>query len=369
MTTVLVTGGAGYVGSHACKALNRAGYTLVTLDNLSTGHADFVKWGPLVEADIRDTEAVAAALQRHDVVAVLHFAACAYVGESVSDPQKYYENNVVGTASLLAAMRRAGCELIVFSSTCAIYGEPKSIPIGEEAPKDPVNPYGATKLMIEQMLEDYAKAYGLRYVALRYFNACGADAEGEIGELRDPETHLIPRAMMALQGHLDGVTIFGDDYDTPDGTAIREYIHVTDLAAAHIAALERLLGGGGSGSFNLGTGRGYSVGQVIEEIGRGTGESLVVESGPRRPGDPAALIADPRRAQAELGFAPQFSDLKTIIALAWAWHRHAHPRRNQPGGVTRGKTDDDASSELPDVKTATRKDGRATEASDDHRSG
>jgi UDP-glucose-4-epimerase GalE len=279
-------------------------------------------------ADIRDSEAVAAALRSQQIEAVLHFAASAYVGESVTDPQKYYENNVAGTLSLLRAMRLAGCSTIVFSSTCAIYGEPAEVPIREDTPKDPVNPYGASKLMIERMLSDYAQAYGLRFVALRYFNACGADPEGEVGELRDPETHLIPRAMMALQGHLSDFAVFGDDYDTPDGTAIRDYIHVTDLASAHVAAVTRLLDGGPSGSFNLGTGHGYSVKQVLAAIAQEAGEHLAVEAGPRRAGDPPVLIADAARARSDLDFRVAYSDLNTIVATAWAWHIRAHPKRD-----------------------------------------
>ncbi len=213
--TVLVTGGAGYVGAHTCKALSRAGYLPVVIDNLSTGHASFVRWGPLVEADIRDSAAISSALRSHQVDAVLHFAASACVGESVTDPQKYYENNVAGSLALLKAMLQAGCLKIVFSSSCAVYGEPEEIPIREQTPKNPVNPYGASKLMVERVLSDYVGAYGLASIALRYFNACGADPDGEVGELRDPETHLIPRAMMALQGHLSDFMVFGDDYATP----------------------------------------------------------------------------------------------------------------------------------------------------------
>jgi UDP-glucose-4-epimerase GalE len=327
MSTVLVTGGAGYVGAHTCKALREAGYLPLVIDNLSTGHKGFVQWGPLIEGDIQDTGLVAQTIRSHHVDAVLHFAASAYVGESMTDPQKYYESNVAGSLSLLKAMRQTGCHHIVFSSTCAVYGEPADIPIREQTPKDPVNPYGASKLMIERILSDYARAYGLCYVALRYFNACGADPEDEIGELRDPETHLIPRAMMALQGHIDDFAVFGTDYETPDGTPIRDYIHVSDLADAHVAGLRRLLEGGESGAFNLGTGHGYSVKQVLAQIEWMTGERLTIEKGPRRPGDPPVLIADPSLANKELGFDPRRSDLKTVIATAWAWHRRAHPKK------------------------------------------
>jgi len=334
--TVLVTGGAGYVGAHTCKALSGAGYLPVVVDNLSTGHASFVRWGPLIEADIRNSDAIFPALRSHQVEAVLHFAASAYVGESVTDPQKYYENNVAGSLALLKAMLQAGCRKIVFSSSCAVYGEPDEIPIREQTPKNPVNPYGASKLMVERVLSDYGEAYGLDYIALRYFNACGADPEGEIGELRQPETHLIPRAMMALQGHLSDFRMFGDDYATPDGTPIRDYIHVSDLADAHVASVQRLIQGGPSGAFNLGTGQGYSVKQVSKAISAETGERLEVGKGPRRPGDPAILVADAALASAELGFSPRRSDLKTIIATAWAWHRRAHPKRGALNGSGNG---------------------------------
>jgi UDP-glucose 4-epimerase/UDP-arabinose 4-epimerase len=330
---ILVAGGAGFVGGHTCKALARAGFLPVVFDNLSTGHRDFVRWGPLVQADLHDTAAVADAIRQHHCVAVLHFAAFAYVGESVTDPAKYYDNNVVGTLSLLAGMRAAGCDALVFSSTCAIYGQPAQVPIAEDTPPDPINPYGASKLMVERILADFRPAYGLRSIALRYFNACGADPDAEIGELRDPETHLIPRAMMALQGHIADFAVFGTDFDTPDGTAIRDYIHVADLADAHVAAVERLLAGSAGGAFNLGTGRGYSVLEVLRAIEREAGEVLPEVSGPPRAGDPAVLVADPTRAREGLGFNPVHSDLATIVRTAWAWHRRAHPRRNAPPSV------------------------------------
>jgi UDP-glucose-4-epimerase GalE len=323
--TILVTGGAGYVGAHACKGLARAGFTPVVFDNLSTGHRDFVRWGPLAEGDIRDYSAVLQALRDYRPDAVLHFAACAYVGESVVDPQKYYDNNVTGSLSLLKAMLEVGCRNIVFSSSCAIYGEPEELPIGEAAPKNPLSPYGASKLMVERLLSDYGCAYGLSSIALRYFNAAGADPDGEIGELRDPETHLIPRAMMAIQGHIEDFAVFGSDFDTPDGTAIRDYIHVSDLADAHVAALSRLLAGRPDGKFNLGTGHGYSVKEVLDAIAAETGTSLRAV-GPRREGDPGSLIADPTLARGELGFTPASSNLETIIKTAWAWHRKAHPK-------------------------------------------
>lgn len=325
---VLVAGGAGYIGGHTCKALSAAGFDVVTFDNFTTGHRDFVRWGPVVEGDIHDSSAIADAIRTYDAKGVLHFAACAYVGESVVDPQKYYDNNVGGTLSLLRGMMAAGCRNLVFSSTCAIYGQPDQVPIRETTSPNPVNPYGASKLMVERILSDYARAYDLRSIALRYFNACGADQDGDIGELRDPETHLIPRAMMALQGHVDDFQVFGSDYPTEDGTAIRDYIHVSDLADAHVAALGLLLDGHPGGAYNLGTGQGYSVKDVLDAIEAETGEVLPAAKGPRREGDPAVLIADPTQAQQILGFRPRYSDLETIVRTAWAWHRRAHPRRN-----------------------------------------
>lgn len=325
---VLVAGGAGYVGAHACKSLARAGFLPVVLDNLSTGHRGFVRWGPLVQADLRDTATIADMLRRHGCIAVLHFAASAYVGESVTDPAKYYENNVAGTLSLLSAMRTAGCNVLVFSSTCAVYGEPRNVPITEDTRPEPINPYGASKLMVERILADFRPAYGLRSIALRYFNACGADPDNELGELRDPETHLIPRAMMALQGHILDFAVFGADFETPDGTAIRDYVHVSDLADAHVAALEKLLAGAPGGVFNLGTGRGCSVKEVLEAIESEAGQRLPRITGPRRPGDPAVLVAAAGCARQELGFDPVRSDLASIVRTAWAWHRRAHPRRH-----------------------------------------
>ena len=326
---ILVVGGAGYIGSHACKALAAAGYTPVVFDNLCLGHRDFVRWGPLVEGDIRDAAAVEAAIRDHDCQAVMHFAAFAYVGESVTDPAKYYANNVTGTLGLLEGMRNANCDKLVFSSTCAVYGEPTRLPITEDTATSPVNAYGRSKLMCETILTDYSTAYDLNFTALRYFNASGDDADSEIGELRDLETHLIPRALMALQGYIEDFQIFGSDFPTPDGTAIRDYIHVSDLADAHVAALQRLLNGATGGSiFNLGVGHGYSVGEVLAMITAVTGQSLPAPKGDRRPGDPAQLVADAAKARDELGFAPRHSDLRNIIETAWRWHQRAHPKRN-----------------------------------------
>lgn len=322
--TILVTGGAGYIGSHACRALVAAGYRPLVYDNFSTGHRSFVA-GELVVGDLLDKSALARLFAQADIAAVMHFAAASLVGESVADPQKYYVNNVTGTLSLLAAMREAGCRRIVFSSTGAVYGHADSKALAEDYACAPINPYGASKWMIERLLADYRSAYGFGAFCLRYFNASGADAAGGIGELRDHETHLIPRAMMTLQGHLTDFAIFGDDYDTPDGTAIRDYIHVTDLAAAHVSALQLLLEGHAGGSFNLGTGKGFSVREILAAIAAETGREVPHAVKPRRAGDPTYLVADPAAARAVLKFEPRHSDLKTIIRTAWAWHQKAHP--------------------------------------------
>jgi UDP-glucose-4-epimerase GalE len=323
---ILVTGGAGYIGSHCCRALTAAGYQPVVFDNFSTGHRHFVN-GPLVTGDLADKAALARAFAEHEIAAVMHFAASSLVGESVAEPQKYYMNNLAGTLSLLDAMREAGCHRLVFSSTGAVYGNADSKALPESYPCAPINPYGASKWMIERMLADYRDAYGFGSFALRYFNASGADASGGIGELRDVETHLIPRAMMALQGHVPDFAVFGDDYDTPDGTAIRDYIHVTDLAAAHLLALQMLLQGHRGGAFNLGTGTGYSVREILGAIAAETGRAVPHLVKPRRAGDPTYLVADPTAARETLKFRTAHSDLPTIIRTAWAWHRKAHPFR------------------------------------------
>ncbi|WP_061026642.1 UDP-glucose 4-epimerase GalE [Bradyrhizobium sp. CCH5-F6] len=325
--TVLVTGGAGYIGSHACRALTAAGYQPVVYDNLSTGHRSFVS-GPLVTGDLLDGAMLARAFADHKITAVMHFAAASLVGESMTDPQKYYINNVQGTLSLLQAMRNAGCHRIVFSSTGAVYGNADSKALPEDFPCAPINPYGASKLMIERMLADYRTAYGFGAFCLRYFNASGADPAGGIGEMRDNETHLIPRAMMALQGHVE-FAVFGNDYDTPDGTAIRDYIHVTDLAAAHLAALKLLEDGHAGGSFNLGTGSGFSVREILDAIRLETGREVPHTVKPRRAGDPTYLVADPSAARKVLNFVPRHSDLPTVIRTAWAWHQKAHPFRSR----------------------------------------
>jgi UDP-glucose 4-epimerase len=321
---ILVTGGAGYIGSHACLALEAAGYQPIVYDNLSTGHRHFVR-GPLVIGNLLDGEALARVFAQHDIQAVMHFAAASLVGESMADPHKYYTNNVSGTLSLLGAMREAGCKRLVFSSTGAVYGNADSKALSEDHPCAPINTYGATKWMIERILADYRTAYGFGAFCLRYFNASGADESGAIGELRDNETHLIPRAMMAMQGHLCDFAVFGTDYQTPDGTAIRDYIHVTDLAAAHVAALKLLMQAHQGGTYNLGTGNGFSVRQILEAIARETGRNVPHLIKPRRAGDPAYLIADASAARDVLQFSPRHSDLVTIIRTAWAWHLKAHP--------------------------------------------
>jgi UDP-glucose-4-epimerase GalE len=321
---ILVTGGAGYIGSHACRAIEAAGYQAVVYDNLSTGHRHFVR-GPLLVGDLLDAAALKRAFAQHPIAAVMHFAAASLVGESMSDPQKYYVNNVNGTLSLLGAMREAGCRRLVFSSTGAVYGQADSKALTEDHPCAPINTYGTTKWMIERILADYRNAYGFGAFCLRYFNASGADETGGIGELRDNETHLIPRAMMAMQGHLADFAVFGTDYDTPDGTAIRDYVHVTDLAAAHVAALRLLMQGHQGGAFNLGTGTGFSVREILAAIAAETGRNVPHVIKPRRAGDPAYLVADPSAARDVLKFAPLHSDLPTIIRTAWAWHQKAHP--------------------------------------------
>ena len=337
---ILVTGGAGYIGSHCCRALAAAGYHPVTYDNFSTGHRSFVT-GSLVVGDLSDKTALGRTFAQHDIVAVMHFAASSLVGESVVDPQKYYINNLAGTLSLLDAMREAECHRLVFSSTGAVYGNADSQALPESYACAPINPYGASKWMIERILADYRGAHGLGSFALRYFNASGADAAGGIGELRDPETHLIPRAMMALQGHVPDFAVFGDDYDTPDGTAIRDYIHVTDLAAAHVLALQLLMQGHSGGVFNLGTGAGFSVREILAAIAAETGRAVPHLVKPRRSGDPTYLVADPTASRETLKFKPVHSDLATIIRSAWAWHQTAHPLKTNetlPDGTNPSRT-------------------------------
>ncbi|EJZ17070.1 UDP-glucose 4-epimerase GalE [Rhizobium sp. Pop5] len=313
---ILVTGGAGFIGSHICKALSRAGMVPVTYDNLSTGHADSVRWGPLIRAELGDAVALRRTLAEFSPECVIHCGANAYVGESVDMPRKYYRNNVVGSLTLLEACLDQDIDRIVFSSSCATYGIPASLPIREESPQQPVNPYGRTKLIFEMALEDFAAAYGIRFAALRYFNAAGADPEGELAERHQPETHLIPRALLAAAGRLDRLDIFGTDYPTEDGTCVRDYIHVSDLAQAHLAAVNHLIEDGESLSVNLGSGRGTSVREILEAIYRTTGREVPVRYRARRPGDPPILFANTARAQAELRFTPVLSDIDTIIRTA-----------------------------------------------------
>lgn len=318
---VLVVGGAGYIGSHACKQLHRRGHDVVVLDNLIYGHREFANWGEFVLGDIADPLQLRLVFKNHPITAVMHFAAFAYVGESVTDPHKYYVNNVAHTLNLMQAMREAGVDKLIFSSTCATYGIPRVIPIPEEHPQTPINPYGRSKLMVEQVMADYAQAYGLKYVSLRYFNAAGADSEAEVGEWHDPETHLIPLVLDAAMDPAKHIKVFGTDYDTPDGTCIRDYIHVTDLADAHILALESLLAGEPGGAFNLGNGLGHSVREVIEAAERVTGKSIRVVESERRAGDPPRLVGSSERIRKALGWEPGNADIETILATAWKWHQ------------------------------------------------
>lgn len=315
---ILVVGGAGYVGSHACKALGAAGHEPIIFDNLATGHAHAVKWGPLILGDLLKPADIDTALADHQPDAVMHFAALAYVGESMLRPDLYYRTNVTGTLNLLDAMRKADIGRIIFSSTCATYGQPEEMPIRETTPQAPINPYGRSKLMIEQVLADYCRAFDMGAVALRYFNAAGADPEGEIGEEHDPETHLIPLVLQTALGLRESVQVFGTDYPTPDGTAIRDYVHVSDLADAHVKALDGIKAGK-LDVFNLGKGTGTSVQQIIETARSITGRDIQADFAPRRPGDPPVLLADPSRAGTELGWSPQISDLDTILQTAWKW--------------------------------------------------
>ena len=336
---ILVTGGAGYIGSHACKALSQAGFTPVTFDNLVYGHREAVQWGPLVVGDLLNAREIDQVFKEFQPDAVMHFAAYAYVGESVSDPEKYYRNNVVGSLNLFEAMRKASVGKIIFSSTCATYGLPaKGLPknngfsgqplISESHPQNPINPYGSSKLMIERILRDFDHAYQLRSICLRYFNAAGADMAAEIGENHDPETHLIPLILDAAAGVRTGITVYGSDYDTADGSCIRDYVHVSDLADAHVLALQALLNGAKSSVYNLGNGRGYSVKEVIAAAQAVTGREIPVSFGLRRVGDPASLVGDATLIKNTLGWAPRYSELADIIGSAWRWHQR--PSTKQP---------------------------------------
>ncbi|HIK42437.1 UDP-glucose 4-epimerase GalE [Thermoleptolyngbya sp. M55_K2018_002] len=325
--TILVTGGAGYIGSHAVLSLQQAGYEVLVLDNLVYGHRELVEEvlkAELIVGEIGDRPLLDQIFASRTIDAVMHFAAYAYVGESVKEPAKYYRNNVVGTLTLLEAMHAAGVNKLVFSSTCATYGIPSVVPIPEDYPQNPINPYGATKLMIERVLKDFGTAYGLQSVIFRYFNAAGADPAGRLGEDHNPETHLIPLVLQTALGLRDAIQVFGTDYPTPDGTCIRDYIHVTDLASAHVLGLEYLLSGGGSNIFNLGNGSGFSVKEVIEAARQITGRDIPVKACDRRPGDPPALIGSADRARQILGWQPQYSRIDDIISHAWAWHLKRH---------------------------------------------
>jgi UDP-glucose-4-epimerase GalE len=325
MSTILVAGGAGYIGSHCLWLLRQRGYHAIAFDNLSEGHRAAVLGAPLIEGDLADRAFVVKTLREQKVDAVFHFAASCYVGESVTDPAKYYANNVATTLTLLEAMREAGVKTFIFSSTCATYGEPVQDRMDESHPQQPINPYGWTKLMVERMLADYSRAYGFQYVALRYFNAAGAHPDGTIGEDHDPETHLIPLVIRAGQGLNPNLKVFGDDYPTPDGTCIRDYIHILDLAEAHLLGLEYLRKGGPSTAFNLGNGAGYSVLEVIRACEKVMGKKVPYQMVGRRAGDPARLVGDARKAHSTLGWTQRFGDLSTIIQSAWKWHE-SHPR-------------------------------------------
>ncbi len=318
---ILVVGGAGYIGSHTNKLLTQKGYQTLVYDNLIYGHKESVKWGEFILGDLNDIEQLRLVFSKYDIEAVMHFAAFAYVGESVENPEKYYINNVSNTLNLLQVMREFACKYFIFSSTCATYGNPEYLPIDEKHPQNPINPYGQSKLMLEKILEDYSKAYDFKYVALRYFNAAGADVDCEIGENHNPETHLIPLVLDVAIGKRVDIKVFGTDYNTNDGSAVRDYIHVMDLADAHILALEYLRNGGDSEIFNLGNGDGYSVLEVIECARQITNKDIKITFASRRAGDPAKLIGDATKAKNILGWKPRFFDLKTILQTAWEWHK------------------------------------------------
>jgi UDP-glucose 4-epimerase len=316
---VLVTGGAGYIGAHACKALARAGYLPVAFDNLATGWSDAVKWGPLARGDLMDRASIDRALNEHRPVAIMHFAALSLVGASMQDPGRYWRENVGGALNLLEASVAAGVGTFVLSSTCATYGDQDGVLLTEDTPQRPINAYGGSKLAIERMVTDFGAAYGMGHVIFRYFNVAGADPEGELGEQHEPETHLVPLMLDAVAGKRPALTIFGTDYPTPDGTCVRDYVHVTDLAEAHVLGLRRLLSGGGSGVFCLGSGRGFSVREVVEASRLVTNREVPVVIGARRAGDAASLVSSSTRAVEELGWEPKHSSLRQMIGDAWAW--------------------------------------------------
>ncbi|MEM7564426.1 MAG: UDP-glucose 4-epimerase GalE [Pseudomonadota bacterium] len=316
---ILVVGGAGYIGSHMVKMLSQQGHQVTTLDNLSSGYSDAVRYGWLVEGDIADTALLDTLFSQDDFDAVMHFASCIEVAESVTNPAKYYHNNLTNTINLLDAMVRHDVKHFIFSSTAAIFGEPHYCPIDEKHPTLPINPYGRSKLMVEQVLRDYDKAYGLKSACLRYFNAAGADPDGELGERHEPETHLIPLILQTASGRRDAISVFGVDYDTPDGSCLRDYVHIVDLCSAHLLALNKLMAGSGSKQYNLGNGAGFSVLEVIDMVRKVTGKDFTVNYADRRPGDPAILVADSTRAKQELGWKPRFNQLEIIIEHAWQW--------------------------------------------------
>ena len=322
---VLVAGGAGYIGSHAAKALRLAGYEPVVFDDLSSGHEHAVRWGPLVRGDIRNADAVRAAIRQYRPESVMNFAARIEVGEGEKNPAAFYDNNVAGMLNLVRVMLDEGVKSFVFSSTCAIYGDPERLPLTEDLPKRPVSVYGRTKLMCEQMLADMSRAHGLNYAALRYFNAAGADRDGEIGEEHDPETHLIPNALKAAAGLGGAMKLFGDDYPTPDGTCIRDFIHVTDLADAHVLAAKKLAEGARAIELNLGTGEGRTVMEVLKSVEKATGHAVPHTISARRPGDAVALFSDATKVKTELGWQPKLSDIDTIVSTAWNFHRRKWP--------------------------------------------
>ncbi|QIL19300.1 UDP-glucose 4-epimerase GalE [Thermomonas sp. HDW16] len=319
--SILVVGGAGYIGSHMVKQLRLAGFAATVADDLSSGHREAAQGAPLFVGDIGDADFVDRVLRETKPAAVMHFASFIQVGESVADPAKYYRNNVAATQTLLDGMRAHGVDRFIFSSTAAIFGDPQYVPIDESHPKAPINPYGRSKWFVEQMLEDYDRAYGLKSICLRYFNAAGADPDGELGECHEPETHLIPLILQVASGRRAHINVFGEDYATPDGTCVRDYIHVADLCDAHLLSLHRLLDGAGSARYNLGNGNGYSVREVIEAARRVTGHPIPTHVGPRREGDPPVLVADAGAARKTLGWQPLYADLDTIVAHAWAWER------------------------------------------------
>ncbi|HCC34648.1 MAG TPA: UDP-glucose 4-epimerase GalE [Ruminococcaceae bacterium] len=317
---ILICGGAGYIGSHVNKLFAQNGYATVVYDNLSRGNREAVKWGSFIKADLADTDTLDKVFEETNIEAVVHLAAYAYVGESVTEPAKYYINNISNTLNLLEAMRRHNCDKIIFSSTCATYGIPEILPITEDMPQNPINPYGASKLMVERIFKDYARAYGLKFVVFRYFNAAGADPDGEIGENHDPETHLIPLILEAASGKRPDIKVFGTDYPTPDGSCIRDYIHVTDIAKAHLLALEYLNSDGKSEFFNLGNERGASVFEVIEAVAWITGKAFAVTAKARRDGDPPVLVGSPEKAYRVLGWKPRYSAIDDMVSHAWQWY-------------------------------------------------